>query len=82
MADAHEITGPHLRGLGVGAFICLVHLVAYGVGSPLIGKVNDLLGAATNPGMMRYGFLISPASCVIAAILLWRGSRTLEEVVP
>lgn len=79
MADAHEITGPHLRGLGVGAFICLVHLVAYGIGSPLIGKVNDLLGAATNPGMMRYGFLISPASCVIAAILLWRGSRTLEE---
>ena len=79
MADAHEITGPHLRGLGIGVFLCIAHLTAYGVGSPLIGKVNDLLGAATNPALMRYGFLISPAACVVAGILLWRGSRTLEE---
>jgi len=76
MADVHELTGPHLRGLGVGAFLCLVHIAAYGIGSPLIGKLNDLLGAATNPGMMRYGFLVSPSCCLIAAILLWRGSKT------
>ena len=76
MADVHELTGPHLRGLGVGAFLCLVHIAAYGIGSPLIGKLNDLLGAATNPGMMRYGFLVSTSSCLIAAILLWRGSKT------
>lgn len=79
MADVHDITGPHLRGLGIGMFVCLVNLVAYGIGSPLIGKVNDLLGAATNPGMMRYGYLISPIACAVAAILLWRGSRVLEE---
>jgi MFS family permease len=79
MADVHDMTGPHLRGLGIGVFVCLVNLVAYGIGSPLIGKVNDLLGAATNPGMMRYGFLISPISCAFAAILLWRGSHVLEQ---
>ena len=79
MADVHEITGPHLRGLGVGVFLCLVHIVAYGIGSPLMGKINDVLGAATNPQVMRYGFLISPISCAIAAVLLWRGSRTLER---
>ena len=79
MADVHDITGPHLRGLGIGMFVCLVNLVAYGIGSPLIGKVNDLLGAATNPGMMRYGYLISPIACAVAAILLWRGSHVLEE---
>jgi MFS family permease len=79
MADVHDITGPHLRGLGIGAFVCIVHLTAYGVGSPLIGKVNDLLGAATQPAMMRYGFLLSPISCMLAAVLLWRGSRTLEK---
>lgn len=80
MADVHEISGPHLRGLGIGAFLCLVHVLAYGVGAPLMGKVNDLLGAATNPGVMKYGFLISPISCGVAAILLWRGSRTLENL--
>ena len=79
MADVHEITGPHLRGLGVGVFLCLVHIVSYGIGSPLIGKLNDLLGAATNPGVMRYGFLVSPISCMLAAIFLWRGSRSLEQ---
>ena len=79
MADVHEITGPHLRGLGVGLFLCLVHIVSYGIGSPLIGKLNDLLGAATNPGVMRYGFLVSPISCMLAAIFLWTGSRVLEE---
>lgn len=79
MADVHDITGPHLRGLGIAVFLCLVHVLAYGIGSPLIGKVNDLLGAANNPEVMRYGFLINPISCVVAAILLWRGSRTLEK---
>ena len=78
MADVHDITGPHLRGLGIGVCVCIIHLVAYGVGSPLMGKVNDLLGAANNPGVMRYGFLISPIACVFAAILLWRGSQALE----
>ena len=79
MADIHDITGPHLRGLGVGVFICIVHVTAYGVGSPLIGKLSDLFGAATNPGVMRYSFLVSPISCLLAAILLHRGSRLLEK---
>jgi hypothetical protein len=45
----------------------------------LIGKINDLLGAATNPAMMRYGYLISPAACALAALLLWLGSRSMRE---
>jgi MFS family permease len=81
MADVHDITGPHLRGLGIGVFVCIVNLTAYGIGSPLMGKLNDLLGAATNPAMMRYGLLVSPISCALGAILLWRGSRTLEKTV-
>jgi len=79
MADVHEMTGPYLRGLGIGVFVCLVNLAAYGIGSPLIGKLNDLLGAATNPGMMRYGFLVSPFCCILAAIFLWRGSGKLDQ---
>lgn len=79
MADVHEMSGPHLRGLGVGVFICLVHIAAYAIGSPLIGKLSDLLGAATNPGIMRYSFLVSPISCILAAIFLSRGSRVLSD---
>lgn len=79
MADVHDITGPHLRGLGIGVFVCIVHIAAYGIGSPLIGKLNDLLGAGANPGMMRFGFLVSPFSCILAAILLWRGSQVMER---
>ena len=40
------------RGLAIGIFVCAVNLTAYGVDAPLTGKINDLLGAATNPGMM------------------------------
>ena len=80
MADVHEMTGPHLRGLGAGVFLCVVMIAAYGIGSPLIGKLNDLFGAATNPGVMRYGFLVSPISCIFAAIFLWRGSKVLEKI--
>lgn len=79
MADVHEFTGPHLRGLGVGIFLCIVLVTAYGIGSPLIGKLSDIFGAATNPGVMRYSFLVSPISCLLAAIILHRGSRLLEK---
>ena len=78
MADVHDISGPHLRGLGIAIFVCAVNLTAYGVGAPLIGKINDILGAATNPGMMRYGYLISPLACGLAALLLWLGSRSMN----
>ena len=78
MADVHDISGPHLRGLGIGIFVCAVNLTAYGVGAPLIGKINDILGAATDPGMMRYGYLLSPLACGLAALLLWLGSRSMN----
>lgn len=74
-ADLHEIAGPHLRGLGIGIFFSTVNIVAYGVGAPLIGKLNDWLGVAVNPEQMRLSLLICPAACGLAALLLWRGSR-------
>lgn len=78
-ADVHEISGPHLRGLGIGIFFCCVNLTAYGIGAPLIGKLNDTLGAVANPWMMRYSLLLCPLACSAAAFMLWRGSRTLER---
>lgn len=76
-ADVHDIAGPHLRGLGIGIYFSTVNIVAYGVGSPVIGKLNDWLGASTAPLQMRYSLLICPVACALAALLLWRGSRSL-----
>jgi MFS family permease len=74
-ADLHEIAGPHLRGLGIGIFFSTVNIVAYGIGAPVIGKLNDHFGVATDPGQMRLGLLVCPAACAVAAVLLWLGSR-------
>jgi MFS family permease len=74
-ADVHDISGPNLRGLGIGIFFSTVNIVAYGIGSPLIGKISDVLGVATNPEMMRFSLLVCPAACLAGATLLWLGSR-------
>lgn len=78
-ADVHDIAGPQLRGLGIGIYFFTVNLAAYGVGAPVIGKVNDLLGAADNPAQMRYALLLCPLACVLAALFLWRGGAALEK---
>ena len=78
-ADLHEIAGPHLRGLGIGIFFSMIYIVAYLIGSPLIGKLNDGLGVATDPGQMRLALLVCPAACALAALLLWLGSRAREQ---
>lgn len=78
-ADVHEISGPHLRGLGVGAYFFGVNLAAYGIGAPLIGRINDALGATAQPGLMRYALLLCPLACLGAALALWLGARRMEE---
>ena len=77
-ADVHDIAGPHLRGLGIGIYFSTVNIVAYGIGSPVIGKLNDLLGVSRNPVMMRYSLLICPVACALSTWLLWSGSRALN----
>ena len=77
-ADVHDIAGPHLRGLGIGIYFSTVNICAYGIGSPLIGKLSDKLGVNVSPGVMRYSLLVCPAACVLSALLLWRGSRALQ----
>ncbi|MFL6201083.1 MAG: spinster family MFS transporter [Thermoanaerobaculia bacterium] len=75
MADLHEISGPHLRGLGIGIFFSVVNIVAYLIGSPLIGRLSDVLGVAADPEKMRLALLVCPIACMLAALLLWLGSR-------
>jgi MFS family permease len=74
-ADVHDISGPNLRGLGIGIFFSIVNLMAYGVGAPLIGRLNDMLGVAAHPQQMRLSLLVCPVACALGAVLLWMGSR-------
>jgi MFS family permease len=78
-ADVHDIAGPNLRGLGVAIFFFAVNFAAYGLGAPLIGKLSDSLGAATNPSQMRLALLVCPAACLLGAFFLWRGRQLLQK---
>ena len=77
-ADVHDIAGPQLRGLGIGVYFFAV-IIAYGIGSLIIGQVNDWLGAATTPLNMRYSMLLCPLACLIATLSLWQGYRVAKE---
>lgn len=67
-ADVTTLAGPNLRGLAIGILFSTVNIVAYGLGSPLIGRASDAVG-------IRNALLICPIACALAALLLWRGSR-------
>ena len=80
-ADIHDIAGPHLRGLGIGIFFSAANVMAYLVGAPLIGKLNDTLGVAADPTRMRLALLVCPAAALCSAICLWLGSRARKRAV-
>jgi MFS family permease len=77
-ADVHDIAGPQLRGLGIGVYFFAV-IIAYGIGSLVIGQINDWLGATTSPLNMRFSMLLCPLACSVAALSLWRGYRSMKE---
>ena len=77
-ADVHDIAGPQLRGLGIGVYFFAV-IIAYGIGSLIIGQLNDWLGATTTPLNMRYSMLLCPLACLIAAVSLWGGYRSASQ---
>ncbi|MBV8520492.1 MAG: MFS transporter [Acidobacteria bacterium] len=81
-ADIHDIAGPHLRGLGIGIFFSAANVMAYLVGAPLIGKLNDTLGVATDPGRMRLALLVCPVAALCSALLLFLGSRARSAKAP
>jgi len=78
-ADATEIAGANLRGLAVAIYFFSVNIAAYLIGSNLIGYLSDRFGASQNPQMMRYALLVCPMSCLLSAICLFAGSKTLKD---
>ncbi len=86
-ADATEIAGANLRGIAVAIYFFSVNIAAYLVGSNIIGKLNDVAGIVTDPKtgvtanaeIMRYTLLVCPFSCLLSAIVLYLGSRSLNK---
>lgn len=78
-ADVTEIAGVNLRGLGVAIYFFAVNIAAYLIGSNLIGFLSDRFGATQNPAMLRYALLVCPISCLLSAVCLWLGSRSLNR---
>lgn len=78
-ADVNDIAGPNLRGLATGMYFFVVNAIGLGLGPLLYGKMNDIFNVTQNPDVMRQTLLISPIACVIAAIILYLGSRELEK---
>ena len=79
-ADIHDIAGPQLRGLGIGVYFFAV-IIAYGIGSLVIGQLSDWLGAAATPQNMRFSMLVCPIACLAAALSLWQGSRSANRLL-
>ena len=75
-ADMQDIAGPKLRGLGIGIYFFIVNVIAGGIAPPCIGKLNDVLGVASDPLQMRRSLLVAPVACVISAGLLYLGARS------
>lgn len=78
-ADATEIAGINMRGLAVAIYFFTVNIFAYIIGAILIGKISDYLGGTENPAMLRYALLVCPVSCLLGAICLWFGGRSLPS---
>jgi MFS family permease len=78
-ADVNDIAGPNLRGLATGIYFFVVNVIGLGLGPLLYGKLNDITNVTSNPEMMRQTLLISPVACLIAAAILYLGSKALEK---
>ncbi len=80
-ADMHDIVGPNLRGVGIGVYYFVVNIIGYGIAPPLIGNISDALGASTDPTQMSVALMLCPAACALSAVLLWLGSKRLDNAV-
>ncbi len=78
-ADAIEIAGANLRGVAIAIYFFSVNIFAYIIGSNLIGFLSDRFGATADPKMMRYALLVCPISCLLGAICLIIGGKTLRD---
>jgi MFS family permease len=78
-ADVHDIVGERFRGVGIGAYFFTVNAIGYGIAPPVIGRINDALGATAAPAQMTFSLLICPAACALSAVLLFVGSRAMNK---
>lgn len=78
-ADATEISGASLRGFAVAVYFFVVNILAYLIGANLIGYLSDKFGGSSDPSKLRYALLLCPICCLLGALCLLMGGRTLDR---
>jgi MFS family permease len=74
-AEVQDLAGAEHRGLAIGAYLFVVNAVGHGLGPPLIGWLNDRVGAGTDPALLATSLWLAPACCVAATALLLLAGR-------
>ncbi|MEQ1570269.1 MAG: MFS transporter [Myxococcota bacterium] len=69
-ADIQDLVAPGSRATAISVYYFGVNLVGYGLGPPLIGALNDHLGAVADPTQMAVSLLVCPVACGVAAAVL------------
>lgn len=81
-ADVQDMVAPEHRGTAISAYYLVVNLVGFGVGPPLIGAINDSIGASTDPSLLTLSLLVCPIAASVGALLLLGGARSRSQVAP
>ncbi len=73
-----HLVEPARRATASGAFLLINNLIGLGVGPLLIGAISDQLKAAYGPDSLRMAALVVLAFYLVAALLLYLASRSIE----
>lgn len=75
-ADVQDLVAPEHRGTAISTYYLVVNAIGFGVGPPLIGAINDAIGAATDPGLLASSLLVCPVAASLGALVLLGGARS------
>jgi MFS family permease len=69
-ADIQDLVPASGRATAISLYYFGVNLLGYGVGPPLIGALDDLVGVDVDPSRMALSLLVCPAACAAGAAVL------------
>lgn len=76
-AIAQTLVKVRMRSLAASILLLSVNLIGLGLGSFVVGLLNDLLAGAFGDAAVRYSLIAGPATCVLGAAGIWLASRTV-----
>lgn len=77
LSTIQHLVPPNMRATASAVFLFINNLIGIGLGTPAIGALSDLLTQHYGNDALRYSILAGTGFYVIAALLLFKASRTL-----